>query len=254
MPAESEKALRLKSDLLRAEATDARKAANNQAESSRQQLVALNVDTANRLMSDGRSSDGLPFLVEALRLDGSDPKRERIHRLRLAAHLATTPKPVQAWHAGESTGGMAVSPDGERLLTWNGDGHFRVDGAGSARIWEIANGALLAKLACPSNVSHAAFTSDGRFVVTASDRQAGSIVECGNRRVGRFANAPRPAHYFNRHQHQGPSACHGSIRTQWDHQLLETPGMHSGIVACHSDRSPTLNIARTANTCSRITV
>ncbi len=53
-----------------------------QTEERRQQLVRLNVATANRMVEDGNAIRALHWAVEAIRLEVGRPEAERIHRLR----------------------------------------------------------------------------------------------------------------------------------------------------------------------------
>lgn len=129
---------------------------------SRDRLVRLHVATAVRLMDEGDLMASLPWLVEALRLEQGDPKREEAHRLRIEAVRQQCPKPVgMGTHAGPINH-SELSPDGRRFLTVSDDG--------TARVWDTETGEpVTPPLPHAKRISHGTFSPEGRRLITASD-------------------------------------------------------------------------------------
>src|SRR5262249_24400680 len=69
------------------EASAAQVEAEQHAEESRQRAVRLYVEKGVRLMNAGDLFGSLPWLVEALALDESDPERAEVHRRRIGHAL-----------------------------------------------------------------------------------------------------------------------------------------------------------------------
>ncbi len=89
------------------------------ASESRQRLVRLNVANGNRLVEEGDLLGALPWYVEAMKLEQSDPAREQMHRARIESVLQQSPRIVQLWYQPSFTGpGLLpqVSSNGRYLL------------------------------------------------------------------------------------------------------------------------------------------
>ena len=178
-----------------------------------QRLVRLNIQTGMDLVDNGRLPLGLPWLVEALRLQvamdrehGANPVKnappagesvehthdvagrnadsitERIFRIRMALVLRSCPRLLRLWyHQGPALDGD-FSPDG-RLVVSCGSDH-------QATIWNISSGeAVAGPLRHDGNVNAACFSPDGKRVLTAGADGTARIWEvAGGREV---CKAPR---------------------------------------------------------------
>lgn len=157
-----------------------------------QRLVRLNIQTGMDLADSGRLPLGLPWLVEALRLqvmlnqdrsansaknvskagetiehehDVVGPKAdsitERIFRIRLALVLRSCPRLLRLWyHQGPANDGE-FSPDGRLVVSGGSDRQ--------ATIWNVFSGEVTGEpLRHDGNVNTVCFSPDGKRVLTAS--------------------------------------------------------------------------------------
>jgi WD40 repeat protein len=135
-------------------------------------LVRLQVEKGIRLMQDGDGPGSLVWFAEALRLDAGEPAREEMHRLRLASVLRQCPRPIQIWFHEENVNHAEFSPDGRRVVIASGNVSRRdpekSSTEGAARVWDVATGEPVTPLLQHRGpVVHAAFSPDGRRVLTA---------------------------------------------------------------------------------------
>ncbi len=128
------------------------------AETQREALVRLNVEAANRLVAEHDSAASLPHQLAALRLDGADPERVRMHRIRLALTLQQVPQLLQHWRHEEAANAAVFSPDGKLVASSGADG--------TVRLWQVGDGRAGFVLKHPGPVTHALFSPDGRRLVT----------------------------------------------------------------------------------------
>ncbi|MBL9173953.1 MAG: protein kinase [Verrucomicrobiales bacterium] len=156
-------------------------------EQQRRSLVALNVDTANRLISQKDPAASLPYQIDSIRLDSADPARAAMHRIRLGLTLEDLPQLSPLWaHAGPANS-ATFSRDGRIVLSASDDGTARIgtiEGVGPERI-----------LKHPEPVIQALFSPDDRLVLTlCRDRRA----RCWDVGSGteKFAAWPIRLHYY----------------------------------------------------------
>jgi WD40 repeat protein len=138
----------------------AQKKAESEAAENQRRLVQVTVASGLRLLDEGDLFGALLWFGEALRLDGGDPDRERIHRIRIATVLRQCPRLAQIWLHPGPVSHVAFSPDGRHLVT-AGDPR-------SVRVWNTATGeAVTPVLGRGTWVSKAVFSPGGKLVVTA---------------------------------------------------------------------------------------
>jgi len=149
----------------------ARDEARRQAEANRQQLVRLNVATGVQLLEAGDHFTALPWLGEALRLEGGAAVRETSHRMRLHAALRECPQLTQLWLHENFADFASFSPDASRVVTCGFDG--------AARVWNARTGVAVTEALWHTNltfahgqnypvlrVRHADWSPDGRWLLT----------------------------------------------------------------------------------------
>ena len=125
------------------------------------------VAEGGRLTEEGDLLGALPWFAEALRLDRGESEAEQAHRLRLASVLRQSPRLVHAWfHEGPVTH-AGLSRDGRRAVTVGADG--------IAQVWETETGRQLRSLSVGDPLTWAAFSPDGRQIVTATGHPRGGL-------------------------------------------------------------------------------
>jgi eukaryotic-like serine/threonine-protein kinase len=178
--------------------------ANEQFERGRahRRLVEVIISNGARRADDGDVLMALPWYVEALAQDEDDPARAAVHRMRIAAALAACPELETVWsHPSGVTdvafrpGGAAVATaceNGElsvwdpnrpdepprrfqhrapiRRIAYSNDGkRILVTGGVAAHVWDPAGAGSPVALLHPKPVSEAAWTRDGRQIITACE-------------------------------------------------------------------------------------
>jgi len=132
------------------------------ADDFRRRQVSDYLSHGNRAMDAGDSLGATPYFAEALRLDHGDVDGEMSHRLRLGSTLADCPKPVQVWLTETPVQCGEISRDGRKVLLV---GYY-----GKAQVRDLKTGRVLASPFGPKyGLRSAAFSPDGRLVVTASE-------------------------------------------------------------------------------------
>jgi serine/threonine protein kinase/WD40 repeat protein len=123
-------------------------------------LVSGDVANGTHALDAGDASGALVWYGQALRRDAGDPAREEVHRVRLASVLRRCPKPIQMWFTPLAGPPPVLSPDGSRVLVVDRE---------TASVSAVLTGApSTPPLTHNSRIEHAAFSRDGRRVVTAS--------------------------------------------------------------------------------------
>jgi serine/threonine protein kinase len=169
---EREKAAHAREKDARAQADAARNEAEKKSAESQERLVRLHATNGLKQVEEGDLLGALPWLAEALKEDRGKPKREEMHRVRLAAMLDQCPRLKQMWvHDRFMTAHQAeFSPDGRYILIATGKQNVEPP-RGEARIWDADTGKPVTPPLRHSHnhtVWHAEFSPDGRFVVTTS--------------------------------------------------------------------------------------
>ena len=153
-------------------------AAEQVAEEHRERLVRFNVARGTRYMEEGDLLGSLPWYVEALRLDSGDPKRELLHRTRLAAVWARCPKPVQLWKYEFPPNHMEYSQDGRFLAVACGHRATVIDAITGETVFDQRHewSAQIARL-----------SPDGSFLVLVDSPRSLSVFDLpsGKRRIAR---------------------------------------------------------------------
>ncbi len=129
------------------------------AEQSRRRLVQLNVNEGTYAIDRGDWFGSLVWFAEALRLEEGDAKRERMHRVRLAAVLRQCPRQVLIGFHDSRVRQVTFSSDGRRMLSASEDG--------TAKLWDIDTGQSILTLRQSTAMLGAALSSDGQSVATA---------------------------------------------------------------------------------------
>jgi WD40 repeat protein len=131
---------------------------------SRQTHVGEDLAYGNIAMESGDLLRALPFFVDALRLDTGNTHEETPHRLRIGSVLAQCPKLTGLWIHDKQLKDCAFSPDGSKVLV--------AEDYGAAAIYDLKTGRIYGHPFGEGRVGSAAYSSDGKFVVTAADRSA----------------------------------------------------------------------------------
>ncbi len=135
---------------------------------ARRRQVSANVSYGNRAMEPGDLLAALPYFAEALRLDQGNHDSETTHRLRFGSVLAQCPKLTQMWFASTRVNDGYFSPNGSDVLLAEYYGGAEIHDLQTGRLHERAFGPKYALLS-------AAYSPDGRFVVTTSESQTAII-------------------------------------------------------------------------------
>ncbi|MDB6067234.1 MAG: hypothetical protein JWR26_3442 [Pedosphaera sp.] len=193
-----------------------------------QRKVGESVANGNNSMDSGDLLGALPFFADALKLDGGNPRLERMHRLRAGSILAQSPKLVRMWFLGAGLRDAEFSPDGKRIL-------ISEYISGNFRIFDFQSGELsLSPFGQKLQAPFASFSPDGQFLVTAHENSA-FIVDATTLKVT-FAlphNARVTSAKFSPDGLWVVTGCNDGIARIWNAQSgrLQTPlGKHGGAI------------------------
>lgn len=145
----------------RTTADEARQKAEKNADDNRQLLVRQYLMLGERMIDEGDLAGSLPWLVEALRRDGADPKRAMMHRRRVATVWQHCAIPHQIWFHDGPVWDAKFSPNGRLVATACHDG--------TARLWDATSGGPVGKpMQHQSTVQRVAFSPNSSRLVTTS--------------------------------------------------------------------------------------
>ena len=179
-------------------------------ERQRQSLVALNHETASRLLAQNDPAGALAAQLTTLRLDSPDPERERMDRCRLGLLIPELPRLVHVWNHTAAANTVAFSPDGRQLLSAGADG--------TARLWNRESGTAGTVLPHPQEVAQALFSPDGKRILTlCRDGRA----RCWSTEGGALLNPGWPLRLSDYHMPVSPAACFSPDGTR---VIVPTPG------------------------------
>jgi WD40 repeat protein len=131
-------------------------------------LVQASVVSGIEAVDSGDWLGALPHFTEALRFEPPDALTNRDQRLRLGAILDLSPKLTQVWFGPTPANDGQFSPDGARVLLAR---YY-----GNAEVYDVASGHMqLPVLKAPRTLLNAAYSPDGRQLVTVSQKSVACI-------------------------------------------------------------------------------
>ncbi|MGD8939997.1 MAG: beta-propeller fold lactonase family protein [Gammaproteobacteria bacterium] len=156
-----------------------REVAVDERDTAKEFASRLQVVNALDLYENNDQLGALVWLSEVLKRDHDNPQRVELHRKRVGAFFRQIPQLSHIWSHKSSVNYAAFSPDGLAVVTASGrayqERNMRLPAEeGEVRVWNAVNGKPLSPvLLHEAPVYSAAFSADGRQVVTASgDRTA----------------------------------------------------------------------------------
>ena len=164
-------------------------------QSAKHQFASTVLSNAAFLMRGGDVAGSFLALTQALGEDreANRPDAIAIHRIRIGAAIAQLPRLRGALLEDDESSncvGASFRPaDGRTVLTFS---YRPIAGTGFARLWNAADGQLLAEIEPPyMRVVEAGFCADGRIVVVAKGEGSGRsevelLDENGNRKGAQF--------------------------------------------------------------------
>jgi WD40 repeat protein/tetratricopeptide (TPR) repeat protein len=156
--------------------TQARDEARAQADEGRRLLGSVFARETVRPLLDGDALAALPWAVRALEVDSQDPARAALHRRRIGALLRYAPRPVMTFFAEEDVNYSEFSPDGRRVVIASGRPNAP---GGKVRVWDAESGNPRLTIEEPATVYVAAYSPDGRRLLTLYDRDETIGLEAG---------------------------------------------------------------------------
>jgi WD40 repeat protein len=143
------------------------------ASEARQRAAGASVAYGIQAMNSGDFLGALPHFTEALRLEPGDTPRNSAQRLRLGSILDQCPKLTHCWFGRAPANDGQFSPDGTQIML----ARF----CGNAEFYDLQSGRLCAPaLKPPPTLLNAAYSSDGRLLVTVSQSGVACIWEAAS--------------------------------------------------------------------------
>ena len=143
------------------------------ASEARQRAAGASVAYGIQAMDSGDFLGALPHFTEALRLEPGDPLRNSAQRLRLGSILDQCPKLTHLWFGRAPANDGQFSPDGTQIML----ARF----CGNAEVYDLQSGRLRAPaLKPPPTLLNAAYSPDGRLLVTVSQTSVACIWEAAS--------------------------------------------------------------------------
>jgi WD40 repeat protein len=131
-------------------------------------LVQASVVSGIEAVDSGDWLGALPHFTEALRFEPTDALTNRDQRLRLGAILDLSPKLTRVWFGPTPANDGQFSPDGARVLLAR---YY-----GNAEVYDVSSGHMqLSVLKAPRTLLNAAYSPDGRQLVTVSQNSVACI-------------------------------------------------------------------------------
>ena len=100
-----------------AEADRLRNVAEAESAENRKRLAARLVSSGVEPLEKGDVLGALPWFAEALKIDGDDPVRGPLHRVRMATTLVRVPRLVNAVFLSGTSGLLEFTPDGTEIVS-----------------------------------------------------------------------------------------------------------------------------------------
>jgi WD40 repeat protein len=195
---------------------------------ARQRQVGSDVAYGNAAMNSGDLLGALPYFADALGLVQGDRVTEESYRLRFGSVLAQCPRLSQVWLEGKYLSDGQFSPDGQRVLLAENGGRARILDVQTGRFHSHAFDQL-------AGSSSAAYSPDGRFIVTASADQMARV--WGTANLEPIRALPHPDKIYRvRFSPDGSrivTACKDGSARVWEAQtgrLIRTLNRHAGPV------------------------
>jgi WD40 repeat protein/serine/threonine protein kinase len=152
---------------------------------ARQRAAGASVAYGIQAMNSGDFLGALPHFTEALRLEPGDPPRNSAQRLRLGSILDQCPKLTHCWFGRAPANDGQFSPDGTQIML----ARF----CGNAEVYDLQSGRLRAPaLKPPPTLLNAAYSPDGRLLVTVSQSGVACIWEAASFKEVRRLPHPSP--------------------------------------------------------------
>jgi WD40 repeat protein len=140
---------------------------------ARQRAAGASVAYGIQAMNSGDFLGSLPHFAEALRLEPGDPPRNGAQRLRLGSILDQCPKLTHCWFGRAPANDGQFSPDGTQIML----ARF----CGNAEVYDLQSGRLRTPaLKPPPTLLNAAYSPDGRLLVTVSQSGVACIWEAAS--------------------------------------------------------------------------